>query len=84
MRCIQMTKTKTRKRGWFKPNGEWHESTSPRMDIGTREHGVVERICKHGVGHPIGHVKEWIASWMGVHGCDGCCSGWGEDGMTSG
>lgn len=38
-----------------------------------REDGRVERICAHGTGHPIGHVKQW-QDWMGVHGCCGCCS----------
>lgn len=42
-----------------------------------RENGLVEDICKHGVGHP---NKEWLDDhdptgelgfW--VHGCDGCC-----------
>jgi hypothetical protein len=46
-----------------------------------REHvradGRVERVCAHGVGHPVGHVKAW-QTWMGVHGCDGCCAGWPE------
>lgn len=37
-----------------------------------REDGRVERICDHGVGHPIGHVQVW-QGWMGVHGCEGCC-----------
>jgi hypothetical protein len=40
-----------------------------------REDGRVEQVCEHGVGHPIGHVREWDESWMGVHGCCGehCC-----------
>jgi len=43
----------------------------PRVD------GRVELVCSHGVGHvsqtltEAGGVK-W-ESWMGVHGCDGCC-----------
>lgn len=38
-----------------------------------REDGErIERVCKHGVGHPIGSVGQW-EDWMGVHGCDGCC-----------
>ncbi len=39
-----------------------------------REDGRIEQMCKHGVGHPIGHLNKWQDSWMGVHGCDGCCS----------
>lgn len=42
------------------------------LSISIREHGVVEWICPHGVGHPIGHVNIW-QGWMGVHGCEGCC-----------
>lgn len=37
-----------------------------------REDGRVERLCTHGVGHPIGHTRRW-EEWMGMHGCDGCC-----------
>jgi len=42
-----------------------------------RTSGLVENVCKHGVGHPHpASVKEFedrgIMS-MGVHGCDGCC-----------
>ena len=35
----------------------------------------MEIICKHGIGHPVEALStNWDASWMGVHGCDGCCS----------
>lgn len=37
-----------------------------------REDGRVERLCSHGVGHPIGHTRRW-EKWMEMHGCDGCC-----------
>lgn len=40
-----------------------------------RADGRVERVCEHGVGHPIGHMTAW-QTWMGVHGCDGCCANW--------
>lgn len=43
-----------------------------------RASGLVEDICKHGVGHPNVH---WLKKHdpdgkrcFGVHGCDGCCS----------
>jgi len=40
---------------------------------------IVERICKHGVGHPDPDDQEYLASigreGEGVHGCDGCCRG---------
>lgn len=38
----------------------------------------MERICKHGVGHPDPDDMEYWKSVgeesMGVHGCDGCCA----------
>lgn len=40
-----------------------------------RADGRVEKICEHGVGHPIGHLRKWEL-WMGIHGCCGnleCC-----------
>ena len=38
-----------------------------------REDGVrIEKICKHGVGHPVAATRTW-ENWMSVHGCDGCC-----------
>jgi hypothetical protein len=44
-----------------------------------REDGRIERLCEHGCGHPIGHVRRW-AKWMGIHGCDGCCRQWTDEG----
>lgn len=38
-----------------------------------RGDGRVEKVCQHGVGHPVGHTSRWDATWMGVHGCCGCC-----------
>ena len=36
-------------------------------------YGLLEDLCKHGVGHP---NAEWLRGkenhWS-VHGCDGCC-----------
>ncbi len=45
-------------------------TAKPRFIL--REDGRVERICKHGCGHPVGATVPW-RDWMGVHGCDGCC-----------
>lgn len=43
-----------------------------------RETGLVEDVCKHGVGHPnIEYLKEHDpdgSKAFGVHGCDGCCT----------
>jgi hypothetical protein len=52
-----------------------------RDDLLIREDGRVEWLCRHGIGHPIGHKRGW-KDWMGVHGCDGCCVGepWQEEG----
>lgn len=34
----------------------------------------MERICKHGIGHPDPDDLKVQSSWAeGVHGCDGCC-----------
>lgn len=44
-----------------------------------RASGLIERTCRHGVGHPDPDSAAWLNrvsgqdSW-GVHGCDGCCS----------
>ena len=40
-----------------------------------REDGKrVEIICPHGVGHPVKELStDWNGSWMGMHGCCGCC-----------
>ena len=62
---------------WQTPTGTWIART--RADILIREDGRIERTCQHGIGHPIGHLRKWL-EWMGVHGCDGCCSAWTPDG----
>ena len=41
---------------------------------------LMERICKHGVGHPDPDDLDFKArngfhDSEGVHGCDGCCTG---------
>ena len=42
-----------------------------------RESGLVEHICRHGVGHPALGSVHWMelngVECMGIHGCDGCC-----------
>lgn len=54
----------------YTPEGE--QTLTDTKNILIREDGRVEWLCSHGIGHCIGHVKEW-KKWMGVHGCDGCC-----------
>jgi hypothetical protein len=51
------------------PNGTY---TELREDNLVRMDRRVERVCQHGVGHPVGHIHEW-KDWMEIHGCDGCC-----------
>ena len=57
------------------------ESELEQWIVCYREDGRrVELICRHGVGHPsrvlieAAYPRGW-QDWMGVHGCDGCCSG---------
>jgi CRISPR/Cas system-associated exonuclease Cas4 (RecB family) len=46
-----------------------------------RSSGIVEHVCKHGIGHPTRESATIVAertgqdvtSWL-MHGCDGCCS----------
>lgn len=73
-----LNKCPHRKRGYFNPKNEWVEQVGARMDIGAREYGVIERYCRHGIGHPIGHVIKW-EDRMGIHGCDGCCTKWEDE-----
>ena len=45
-----------------------------------REGGLIEHICRHGIGHPNfysatrldQHFDHTPGTWM-THGCDGCC-----------
>ena len=61
------------------PTGTWQKEMDRRLLI--RADGRVERVCEHGVGHPVGHVRRWV-TWMSVHGCDGCCATWAEKGTS--
>ena len=42
-----------------------------------RETGLIEHICKHGIGHPDPDSLAWLKNRGskdgGIHGCDGCC-----------
>lgn len=35
--------------------------------------GLMERICKHGVGHPDADEIGLEHAGRGIHACDGCC-----------
>lgn len=63
------------------PENKIVESSDPMLLI--RETLLVEKLCRHGVGHPVGHLKTWDDKWMGVHGCDGCCSAKDFDPQTT-
>lgn len=43
------------------------------------KYGLGERICEHGIGHSDPDSVSFYARQgthgMGVHGCDGCCTG---------
>lgn len=47
------------------------------------DRGLMERICRHGIGHPdpddLAHKRrvygDDVAWGYSVHGCDGCCRG---------
>lgn len=53
------------------PDDSLHIFHGDSLEITVRTDGRVEWVCRHGVGHPIGHLRQWLP-WMGVHGCDGC------------
>ncbi len=40
--------------------------------------GLIERVCKHEVGHPDPDAMEFYVrighDYVGIHGCDGCCN----------
>lgn len=38
-----------------------------------REDGRLERLCKHGVGHTVGHARGYLEEGESIHGC--CCNG---------
>ena len=54
------------------------KSKKPWVKTIRRETGLVEHICKHGVGHPAIGSVHWMklngVNGMEVHGCDGCCN----------
>lgn len=54
-----------------------HPLKDAKIHIRKDKHFLVERICKHGVGHDdpdsVAYMHSIGAKWVGVHGCDGCC-----------
>ncbi len=55
-----------------------HPLNKALMTIRVDKNFLVERICEHGVGHDDPDSTAWFhkngKAWVGVHGCDGCCS----------
>jgi len=43
---------------------------------------LMERICPHGVGHPDFDDPKASDPVESVHGCDGCCSTGGNNGLV--
>lgn len=47
--------------------------------FGLKPYGFVERFCEHGIGHSDPDSVAFFAKngshGLGVHGCDGCCTG---------
>lgn len=41
-----------------------------------RSNGRLERVCDHGCGHTVGHVKGFLTEVDSIHGCCGCCRNW--------
>lgn len=43
------------------------------------DRSILERICKHGIGHPDLDAAKFLRSigqeYQNIHGCDGCCVG---------
>ena len=40
-----------------------------------RDDGRIEKVCEHGIGHPIS-VPDSMGEEGYIHGCDGCCKNW--------
>jgi len=55
-----------------------HPLKNAPINIRVDKGGLVERICKHGIGHPdpdsVAYFHKHGEKWAGVHGCDGCCN----------
>lgn len=53
--------------------GDW-DSIFMKWTTITRETGLIEHVCVHGVGHPDPESAKELGEGWGIHGCDGCCS----------
>lgn len=55
-----------------------HHMRTWRKLVRYDRHGMTERLCPHGIGHPDPDSLAWMGrngvDDAGVHGCDGCCA----------
>lgn len=59
-------------------NPSFHPLSDAKQLMRSDKFWLIERVCKHGVGHPDPDSASFIAKQQGdtgiwVHGCDGCC-----------
>jgi hypothetical protein len=61
--------------GGWEMGGKTLKDEMDRLKADTlREDGRLERHCKCGVGHTVGHLRGYLNdNWETVHGCCGCC-----------
>lgn len=65
------------------PEGVFETIDMSEWPASTRDDGLVERVCGHGVGHPDPDSVEALGDGgLLTHGCDGCCHGRGTDEPT--
>ena len=54
-----------------------HKMKDWPMNVRLDNHGLIERTCSHGVGHPdpdsVAYFVGIGIDYMSIHGCDGCC-----------
>lgn len=60
-------------------NPSEHHMRSWTQHLRSDNHGLIERMCKHGIGHPDPDSVAWFKrrgiEGMGIHGCCGeCCA----------
>lgn len=60
-----------------KSNIKTESPSVPWIQTIRRSSGLIEHICKHGVGHPAAASVHFLElqgiELMGIHGCDSCC-----------
>ncbi len=55
-----------------------HHMVDWPMNVRLDRQALVERTCSHGVAHPdpdsLAYFERSGIKYMGIHGCDGCCT----------